>query len=974
MLSFLLPQRTNSIMKDPIFVGREDDVSKVVDMLTHIPQDRTISIVALVGMGGMGKTTLTRNVFNHLKRLKTFESYIWVHVSQNFDPISLYNTIHSILTSTTSDRGERVEQEEVIPNKKVILNEEVILKKLQEALKAKTYLLVLDDVWNEDVLKWEDFIKSIEGVSSKEGNGIIITTRSHNVASIVNPLHTHPVKGLSHEECWSIIKRKNFDGNAEVPSGFEKIGKEIAKRCQGLPLAANVAGDVLRRRKSMQDWSSIKETWLSDGKEGKSISTILKLSYDHLPSSSLKKCFAYYSIFPKGQRIMKEELIELWIGEGFLQPGQTDDGQTNDMESVGNTFLNVLLENSLLQATEPYIVMHDLVHDLASSVLHTNTSGSTVVRYMFHENESSRISEEVSRNLRTLILVGGNSGIIFSGFKSLHNLTLSGENYKELPSSIKELIHLRNLNISMTSIGNIPEWIGELHHLQTLRAEQYISEKLPNTLKYLINLRHLYLRRETGLPAEIRRLTNLQTLLYFTVGEEKGYQIEELGSLKNLKGTLEIEHLDRVRDKEEAMKANLSEKSNLSELVFSWAEEPGTYWDEERRNLMRSDSGINDESVLEGLQPHANLKVLKIERFKGKKSPRWLGVWDGLQGSLVPFEYLTKLTFEDCSECEEISTLESLPSLKYLYLSGLIKLKKLPKQLFYKNRDLSKLEIRYCPKLRGLPDGLDTLIFLEELIIWNCGNLISIGNPSGGVRQHQGILRKLDFEECRWLKEFPCQILESFAPTIEILKFEGLRDLQNLPMLIDCLAKSAPRLEVLKIRRVSKLMAASASGGTIESWSFGSLKELNIDVNLVWRWDSDYADAIRETVDGILQGCRNSLTRFTFKGIDDWEWLPQSIQHLTTIDYLRLEDVGVKELPQWLGNLSSLTSLHIERCKKLRYLPPVAAGFTNLKRLQIYYCPKLKADSEWRNHPNLKITCRRLNKYGLFNTYTLRPT
>ncbi|XP_047970700.1 putative disease resistance protein RGA3 [Salvia hispanica] len=209
---------TNSIRSDPIFVGRDDDVSKVVYMLTRIPQDRTISIVALVEMGGMGKTTLTRNVFNH-KRLKTFESHIWVHVSQTFDPIGLYNKIHSTLTPTTSDRVERVE------------HEEIILKKLQEALRAKTYLLVLDDVWNEDVLKWETFINNIEGVSSKEGNGIIITTRSQKVASIVNPFYIHRVNGLLDEQCWSIIKRKTFDGNAEVPPGFETIGKEIAKRC-----------------------------------------------------------------------------------------------------------------------------------------------------------------------------------------------------------------------------------------------------------------------------------------------------------------------------------------------------------------------------------------------------------------------------------------------------------------------------------------------------------------------------------------------------------------------------------------------------------------------------------------------------------------------------------------------------------------------------------------------------------------------
>ena len=300
------------------------------------------------------------------------------------------------MASTTSDRVE---------------DEEVILNKLREVLRAKTYLLVLDDVWNEDVLIWEAFINNMKGVSSTLGNGIIITTRSKKVASTVNPFYNYPVNGLSHEECWSIIKTKAFDGNAEVPSGFETIGIEIAKRCHGLPLAANVVGGVLCRCKSVQDWRSIKENWLSDGEGGESILTILKLSYDHLSSPSLKKCFAYCSIFPKGKVIVKEELIELWMAEGFLQPIGRD-----DMESVGNMFFNVLLQNSLLQAAEADFygreccMMHDLVHDLASSVLYTNADGSNIVRYKFHEKDSGDIPKEVSRNLRTLLVrVGGNS-------------------------------------------------------------------------------------------------------------------------------------------------------------------------------------------------------------------------------------------------------------------------------------------------------------------------------------------------------------------------------------------------------------------------------------------------------------------------------------------------------------------------------------------------------------------------------------
>ncbi|XP_047969824.1 putative disease resistance protein RGA3 [Salvia hispanica] len=996
---------TDSISRDPIFIGRDDDVPKLVDMLTHIPQDKPFSIAAIVGMGGMGKTTLTKKVFNHESIKDRFRSLIWVHVSQTFDPISLFNKIYSTLTSNT---GHRVEIKEVI------------LKNLQEALRAKTYLLVLDDVWNEDVLKWKDFMNSMEGVTSANGNCIIITTRKEKVSSIVEPFHVHPLKGLSDNDCWSIIRENVSSGDREVPSRFENIGREIAKRCQGLPLAANVVGGVLRRCKSEEEWRSIKENWLS-GDEGENISNILKLSYNQLPSPSLKKCFAYCSIFPKGRKIMKEELIELWMAEGFLQPSQND-----DMESVGSVFFNVLLQSSLLQVakkvgdeTVESCVMHDLVHDLASSILSYNADDSAPVRYVFHKEESSQIPEQEAKHLRTLLLEGETS-TLFSNFKCLRNLTLIG-NYTKLPDSVSDLIHLRNLNISSTYIKSLPEWIGELHHLQTFRAKIWGLEILPSTFKYLINLRHLHLSPYTKLPVEIGRLswytklpveigrlTSLQTLRHFEVGIEKGYQIEELGSLKNLKGSLWIQNLERVRDKEEATKANVLQKSNLSNLRLEWNEDSGT--------------DGNYESVLEGLQPHANLKVLGIQGYKGKTFPTWckkMAVRDGSRGSWVQLDNLIRITLENCSECEEIPMLDhSLPNLKYLslihlnkvrsinfslknlknlYIYGLERLQYLPESLFCHSQSLSYLVVVNCPVLSELPDGLDTLNSLEILTISDCPNLQWIENPSRGAKKYHGILRELRIEGCGKLMELPCQILESSAPTIKILILVELRSLKNLPMLIDCLAKSSPCLEQLIIKGVPNFMAS----GSIESWDLGRLMKLKIDVSVEWSMENSVA--IGETVEGMLQDCGNSLKVLHLKGVENWEWVPQSFQHFTALSELKLENIGVQELPQyiqhltalsgleleniggeelpqsiqhltalswltlkhmeiqelpqWLGNLIYISRLSLVGCKKLRCLPSadVMKCLTHLLWLEIKDCPDICIDSEWRNQSNFNI-------------------
>ncbi|XP_012843384.1 PREDICTED: putative disease resistance protein RGA3 [Erythranthe guttata] len=811
---------TDSFSIDPIFLGRENDVSEIVKMMTTLPNDQVLSILPICGMGGLGKTTVAQNVFDHEAIKIHFAKCFWVHVSQNFDGKILFNKILILLTGTNAGLGDK----------------QPVLEKLQKELGAQRFLLVLDDVWNENPEIWDDFSNSLRKISSATGNGVVVTTRSENVASLVTTLPTmHKLKHLPEGECWSIIKAKSF-GEGSVPLEYETVGVSIANRCQGLPLAAKVVGGLLRG-KLIDEWQSIDEKWLSYSRDENPVSKILKLSFDYLSPPSLKKCFAYCSIFPKGYGFERKRLVELWMAEGFL-------GGSDDMEIVGNKFFNLLSQNSLLHNVERsmYYNMHDLVHDLASSILNPKTDNISdeayQVRYISLQStdaETSHILKEHARYLRTLHFECDVLNIMFSDFKCLHALIIvkdgveSNDEDLELPSSIGELIHLRCLDISGTTIKCLPDSVGELYHLQTLRACGAL-EKLPNTLKHLISLRHLHIPR-IELFSEMGRLTSLRTLPYFGVGDENGRGIGELGSLKNLEGKLEIYNLENVHDKEEAMSADLLRKPDIVKLNLTW--------DEDR------EGGNGDESVLEGLQPHPNLESLNICGFGGRSLPSWCLNMSGLNK-------LMEITLDRCKECEQVPMLGHLPHLKNLYLDGLVNVRSIGSSFYgIDDKCVSKNTlINVFPALERLE-----LRGMSELTEWLEAEL-----PSATLENEQlptvfSRLEYLRIKDCRQFKSapshFPClkELLigdvESELPLASLcginlisltkLRIESIDGLTCLPDWLFRKNQNLSKLEISGCRNLTHLVPCLEGGGTalrtLEIYNCPKLRELPDDLH-----------------------------------------------------------------------------------------------------------------------------------------------
>ncbi|KAL3641624.1 hypothetical protein CASFOL_012439 [Castilleja foliolosa] len=801
-------RQTDSFSKDSIFLGREDDMSSIVDTL--ITAEQKLSVLPIVGMGGQGKTTLARKVFNHEQIESHFgDNRVWVHVPRIFDDVVL---LKRILTSIKAEND--VEHG----------NREALLKTLKKELGAKKYLLLLDDVWNEDKEKWDDFEKSLLGISSATGNCMIVTTRSESVASFVGALRVHQLKGLSKDDCWSIIKAKAFREGDNYPLEFEDTGKNVAEKCGGSPLAASVVGGLLVG-KSKDDWMSIEKDWLADFGNENPITKILKLSFDNLPLPSVKKCFAYCSIFPKGYRIEKEQLVELWMAEGFIQ--------TLD----GNIILNILLQNSLLQVSGrdnngnvTDCNMHDLVHDLAYSVLYENdnvTNGVFQRRYIGYKPSGDgllSIPEGQERFVRTLFFNGKISDIKFSNFESLRTFNFVGiEDTEELPTSITKLKHLRYLDISKTSIKYLPNSIGELYHLQTLGVCDELLEKWPDSMSCLISLRHLHISSGTyfkiALPRGIGNLTSLQTLPYFSVGGEKGIRISELGNLKDLKGKLEIHNLENVRHKNEAISADLLGKPGIYELTLLW-------------EGYKEGDEANDESVLEGLRPHPNLKRLQICGFKGKS----LSLWEGLNN-------LVEIKLEECNECEELPMLGHLTHLKSLYLHGWTNVKSI-RSSFFGNIDncrrdtivvvfpmLERLELCDMPNLKEWEwDEVMVLPRLKYLNISECKQLTSA--PS-----QFPCLEELEIEDIK--SSLPLENICGIKLTsLTRLKIKGIKGLECLPEWLFSSNHNLTELEIFDCPRMTHLVPHLRSNGapslllrTLTIYNCRSLRELPDDLH-----------------------------------------------------------------------------------------------------------------------------------------------
>ncbi|GKV01146.1 hypothetical protein SLEP1_g13726 [Rubroshorea leprosula] len=766
-----IPETDSFLDSNPI--GRSDDVSEIISQLSKLRSQHSMFVASIVGMAGIGKTTLAKSVFKEVKERKLYDIVAWVCVSNHFDEKDILGGMLESL-DRTAGRKDTIE---------------AILRHLENEIEKKTFLLVLDDVWNEESIKWGNFLDRLSKIVKTTGNSIIVTTRSCGVVSAIEtapvphvlPMHKHEMKGLSDDECWSIIEEKvhKFPRRLE-DANLKDIGQDIARKCKGLPLVASVLGGTMGRKFGVEEWLAIKNNNAWNLQDDQKIAPILKISYDH-------------------------ELVQLWMAEGFLHPPNDESNST--MEDIGDMYFDDLLSNSLFQDIKRNAIgsvksckMHDAVHDLALSI----SSGETLIwdqtgsidenskiRHLRVKSNGGVLPRGVSEKLHSLFLdakcvfhnIASNVFLhdIASDLKSLRSLTmLRACREEDLSISLGKMKHLRYLDISTSQIKVLPKSFFKLYNLHTLKLMWCNHlEKGPNDMRNFVSLRHLYFSSEKNMPKEIGHLTSLQTLPLFVVGREKGYRIEELGCLSQLRGKLAIQKLEAVGSKSEASKAKLKEKKKLQGLKLTWHAE------------REVNNNINDEEVLEGLQPHPNLKSLVIWNYQGRNFPSWMQ--GGVNSSL---NNLMKLKLQYCEECLYLPSLSLLRYLQFLEIEEIKKVKSMGSKFYVdqSNSDDGVGSTTQFPALREFSvacmDSLEEWVEVKgvtvfpclesQLEIRNCGKLRSIPEECVG---RLTCLKQLQiggfWSELEEFSGLTC--IHQLHASLEVLELNGWDKLKSLP-------------------------------------------------------------------------------------------------------------------------------------------------------------------------------------------------
>jgi hypothetical protein len=653
-------------------LGRDKELRDIVAWLVG-PSDgeaaRTTSvpIAAIMGHGGMGKTTLAQLLFQDQTVVSTFDLKLWVQPSAMEDELELAK---QILQSAGV----------VVPTS--MGSFDWLQKKLMETVSSHKFLLVIDDVWNIENMKeyeyremWSKVLAPISHGKTMESK-IVVTTRQRIVARLLSASKKVWLDNLPSDDIWSLFTRCAFgeeDIEKQSPA-LRDIGRKIAQKLKGSsPMAVKAIGQMLGGSHSIAHWRKVLEM-----SSFENVSSTLELCYHNLPDY-LQPCFAICSIFPKNSRFKRDKLVKIWMALDFIQ---AVDRETR-LEDIGSEYLDQLIDRSFFHqqkvGRKRYYYIHDLMHDLAENVSRSdcmrvgaNKEIPKTVRHLSVSSGDAMVqlkSRCELKRLRTLVFRDNPSSSLnqlpddlFTELKSLRVLCLERCSVVNLSERIGHLRHLRYLALCK-SITRLPQTMTKLYRLQTLRSPKgSCLEGIPKDITNLKCLRHLDM--DTSKITGIGKLVHLQGSIEFHVKNERGHTLQDLNGMNGLSKELHIKNLEVTTSQQEACKAGLNKKENLKMLELEW------------NSTDRSVTSVAAE-VLDGLEPHQHIKKLHIRRYPGNRSPKWLN--RSLKGNDF---YLRYLYLINCRKWEVLPSLGQLPWLKVLHMKEMCSVKQISQEFY----------------------------------------------------------------------------------------------------------------------------------------------------------------------------------------------------------------------------------------------------------------------------------------------------
>ncbi|KAL7181025.1 hypothetical protein ACSBR1_039977 [Camellia fascicularis] len=485
--SVSMSMENRTMVEEEITVGFDDEALTIKELLAG--GKKQLQMISIVGMPGLGKTTLATKLYNDPYITHYFHIRAWTYASQLPRKTDM---LLDILRSLNVDEIENMTNEK-------------LGEKLYKQLKGKRYLIVIDDLW--DIGAWVDLKTYFP--NDNNGSRVMFTSRLKEMAMHASPdCHPHCLRFLTEEESWELLQRKVFQ-NESCPPELIEIGKQIMKKCEGLPLAiVIIAGLLAKNIKTQESWiqvaQSVSSYIVSDPNQ---YLDTLALSYNQLPRH-LKPCFLYLGAFPEDREIPVQELIWLWIAEGFIQKR----GQKS-LEEVAEDYLMDLIQRSLVIVAQKRLDgrikacrMHDLLRDLCLKKARENNFLQWTHNYKdASPSSSSNYETNNPRHLCILSYFGPRfDHILLQAYApTVQSLLCFRHEFKEI------------ICFDDSLLGDMCSFICWTFKLLRVLQTCYHYAFFPRELTQLVNLRYLAinLRGSCELPPSISNLSNLETLI-----------------------------------------------------------------------------------------------------------------------------------------------------------------------------------------------------------------------------------------------------------------------------------------------------------------------------------------------------------------------------------------------------------------------------------------------------------------------------